>query len=75
MSFEITMIDATTETVEGADAYEMEGPMMTFFVSNGRHQRLSSFSTRVASYRTDRVARIVRVEHAPDAPAAWLEVV
>ncbi len=75
MSFEITMVDATTETIDDADAYEMEGPLVTFFVSNGRHQKLSSFSTRVASFRTDRLARIVRVEHAPAAPAPWLEVV
>ncbi|MFN8036673.1 MAG: hypothetical protein U0V73_12135 [Acidimicrobiia bacterium] len=75
MSFEITMVDATTETVDGADAYEMEGPMTTFFVSNGRHQRLSSFSTRVASYRTDRLTRIRRVEAPPAQPRAYLEVV
>lgn len=75
MSFEITMVDATVETIDDADAYEMEGPMTTFFVSNGRHQRLSSFSMRVASYRTDRVSRIRRLEEVPASPRAWLEVV
>jgi hypothetical protein len=75
MSFEITMVDATIETIDGADAYELEGPMTTFFLSNGRHQCLSSFSMRVASYRTDRVARIRRLEVATAGPRAWLEVV
>lgn len=69
MRFEVTMTDTTVELIDEADGYEMEGPLTTFFVSNGRHVRLSSWSERVASYRTDHVARIRRVGAAPRAEA------
>jgi hypothetical protein len=68
MTFEVTMIDATVEVIEGVDGYEMEGPLTTFFVSNSRHTRISSWSERIASVRTEHVARIRRV------PAAVLVV-
>lgn len=61
MQFEVTLTDTRTETVDAVDGYEMEGPLTTFFVSNGRHTHLSSWSERIASYRTDQVARIRRV--------------
>lgn len=61
MSFEVTFDDATRRTVDGADAYEQDGPLTTFYVTDGRPARLgSAFATRVASFRTDRVIEIRR---------------
>ena len=31
MAFEVTLTDDTTERVEGADSYTLEGPLTTFF--------------------------------------------
>jgi hypothetical protein len=58
MVFEIVTIDGTVERVDGADAYELEGPLTTFFTTNSNIHRLSSWSERVASYRTDRVLAV-----------------
>jgi hypothetical protein len=58
MVFEIVTTDGTVERVDGADAYELEGPLTTFFTTSGHIPRLSSWSERVASYRTDRVLAV-----------------
>lgn len=61
MAFEVTMADQSVERIDGADGYELEGPLTTFFSSEGRHQKLTSWSVRQASYRTERIACIRRV--------------
>jgi hypothetical protein len=61
MSFEVTLLDETCERVDGADSYQQEGPMTTFFASEARHTALDSWSVKVASFRTDRVLKIRRV--------------
>jgi len=61
MAFEITLTDESTEEVHGADSYAQEGPLTTFF-GNDRPRPLDSWSVKVASYRTDRIARIRRLE-------------
>ena len=69
MSFEVTLLDASVECVDGADSYQQEGPMTTFFADVAppdqggwaRHTALDSWSVKVASYRTDRVLKIRRV--------------
>jgi hypothetical protein len=58
MVYEIVTIDGTVERVDGADAYELEGPLTTFFTTSNRVHRLSSWSERVASFRTDRVLTV-----------------
>lgn len=63
MVFEIVTTDGTVERIDGADSYELEGPLTTFFLSNNRVHRLSSWSERIASFRTD---RLVAVRIAPD---------
>ena len=60
MSFEVTLTDETIEQVEGADSYTLEGPLTTFF-GNDRPRPLDSWSVKVASYRTERIARIRRL--------------
>jgi hypothetical protein len=67
MSFEVTLLDDTREVVEGADSYQQEGLMTTFFASEARHNALDSWSVKVASFRTDRVLKIRRV---PDEAAS-----
>jgi hypothetical protein len=68
MAFEVTLIDESTEWVEGADSYQLEGPLTTFYLGE-RPRSLDSWSTKVASYRTDRIARIRR-RPGDEAPAA-----
>jgi hypothetical protein len=61
-SFEVTLRDPgpsgrgsgkqRVEIVDGADAYQQEGPMTTFFRRGDGRNVIDSWSTRVASYRT-----------------------
>ncbi len=60
MAFEITLMDESTEEVNGADSYCQEGPLTTFF-GNDRPRPLDSWSIKVASFRTDRIAKIRRL--------------
>ena len=62
MAFEIAIADGDIEHIEGADSYELEGPLTTFFAADGAHARLSAWSVRVASIRTDRILSIKRVD-------------
>jgi hypothetical protein len=67
MGFEIRFADERTTVVTGADAYEQEGPLTTFFARNGGAGRLASaFSVRVASFRTERLLEIRRVDCVED---------
>ncbi|MGH9111730.1 MAG: hypothetical protein ACRDZN_05460 [Acidimicrobiales bacterium] len=50
--FEVTLRDHTLDIVRGADAYQQEGPMTTFFRRGAGRDVIDSWSTRVASYRT-----------------------
>lgn len=58
--FEVTLSDESVECVEGADSYQQEGPMTTFFGNEARRGTLDCWSVKVASYRTDRILRIRR---------------
>mgnify|MGYP003346643330 FL=1 len=60
MTFEITTLDGTIELVSGADSYQLEGPLTTFFQTDGSHAKITAWSVRVASLRTDRIASIRR---------------
>lgn len=59
-SFEVRMGDRTVERVDGADAYQQEGQMTTFFAT--RRGVVDSWATRIASYRTAEVLSIRRTE-------------
>src|SRR3982751_1915905 len=66
MVFEVTLADSTIERVEGADSFQQEGPLTTFFGTDGRRRALDCWSTKVASFRTDRIMKIRRLaEPAP----------
>jgi hypothetical protein len=62
MGFEVRFADEQSTVVNGADAYEQEGPLTTFFHRNGAGRLASAFSVRVASFRTDRVVEIRRLD-------------
>ena len=51
-TFEVILRDRTVETVDGADAYQQEGPMTTFFRRGDGRDVIDSWSTRMASFRT-----------------------
>lgn len=58
--YEIRMGDRTVEQVDGADAYQQEGQMTTFFAT--RRGVVDSWATRVASYRTSEIVSVRRLE-------------
>lgn len=63
-SFDVTWRDGTTQTVVDADAYQQEGPMTTFFRTDGGDARVDSWSTRMASVRTAEILVIRRTDEA-----------
>jgi hypothetical protein len=58
--FAVTLTDQTTDFVEGADAYQQEGPLTTFFALRDDRHVIDSWSVRLASYRTSDIAAIRR---------------
>lgn len=58
--FAVTLSDQTTDFVEGADAYQQEGPLTTFFSFQENRQVIDSWSSRLASYRTADITAIRR---------------
>ncbi|CAN5505581.1 hypothetical protein BH20ACT2_BH20ACT2_06000 [soil metagenome] len=66
-TFEIVLRDGTACNVDGADAYQQEGPMTTFFRMGPGRAVVDSWSTRMASFRTAEVMIVRRVEAGPAA--------
>jgi hypothetical protein len=64
MGYEVTTADGTTELVRGADTYQQEGPLTTFFRTDGGRRVVDCWSVRLASYRTAELVRIRRVDDA-----------
>jgi hypothetical protein len=63
MGYEITTRDGV-EVVAGADSYQLEGPLTTFFRLGAGRSVVDSWSTRLASYRTAAIVRVRRLEAA-----------
>lgn len=61
-SYHITLTDRTTDRIDGADAYQQEGPMTTFFRNAAGRTLVDTWSTRVASFRTTEILAIRQVE-------------
>lgn len=61
-TFEVVLRDGGSELLEGADAYQQEGPMTTFFRCGPGRETIDSWSTRVASFRTADVVVVRRRE-------------
>lgn len=66
--YQVTLADRTVERVEGADAYQQEGPMTTFFRTAAGRQVVDTWSTRVASFRTADIVIIRRLAGAAAGP-------
>lgn len=60
-SYEVTLRDKTVELV-GADAYQQEGPMTTFFQLGDGREVVDCWSTRVASVRTADILIVRRAD-------------
>lgn len=77
-TYQVTMKNRTVEYVDGADAYQQEGPMTTFFSTRAGRQVVDCWSTRLASFRTADVLVVRRTDAVtparaptdPPAPAA-----
>jgi len=69
VAFLVTLRDGVEELVEGADAYQQEQSMTTFFRTDGR-QTVDCWSVRMASFRTDHILAVRRLDPAPAATAA-----
>lgn len=67
-SYRITLKDRTTERIDGADAYQQEGQMTTFFRLGEGRRVVDTWSLRLASFRTSEILAIRREE--PEVGAA-----
>ena len=61
-NYQITLKDRSVERIEGADAYQQEGQMTTFFQTGSGRNVVDTWSTRLASFRTSEVVIIRRLE-------------
>lgn len=69
-SYQITLKDRSMERIEGADAYQQEGQMTTFFQTGSGRNVVDTWSTRIASFRTSEVVVIRRLDPAAGIPTA-----
>ena len=61
-AFDVVLADGSHEMVLGADAYQQEASMTTFFRTDSGRQAVDCWSVRVASFRTEHIAVIRRHE-------------
>ncbi|MGI8810268.1 MAG: hypothetical protein ACR2KK_20960, partial [Acidimicrobiales bacterium] len=65
-SFEVQLKDGTVEMVEGADAYQPDGPFTNFFALEGRTV-VDCWSVRMASIRSAEIVAVWRRDARPSA--------
>lgn len=70
-TYEVTLQDRAVEVIGGANAYQQEGQMTTFFATDSGRQVVDCWSTRMASFRTSEILVIRRRDEAV-APVAEL---
>ena len=61
-AFEVVLAAGTHEVVAGVDAYQQESSMTTFFRNDTGRQAVDCWSVRVASFRTEQILAIRRLE-------------
>ena len=66
MGYEVTSSDGTVELVTGADSYQQEGPLTTFFSVGAGRTVVDSWATRLASYRTADIRKVRRIDATGD---------
>jgi len=59
-SFDVKLKDGTVETIEGADAYQPDGPFTTFFAFEDGRTAVDCWSVRVASIRSAEILAVWR---------------
>jgi hypothetical protein len=74
-TFEVMLQDRSVELVEGADAYQQEGPMTTFFRRGDGRDLIDSWSVRMASFRTADLLVVRRRESVAASAATPLRAV
>jgi hypothetical protein len=62
MGYEVTINDGANVVVAGADTYQLEGPLTTFFSTDAGRRVVDCWSVRLASFRTVDVVRIRRMD-------------
>lgn len=62
ITYQVTGKDGAHDVVEGADAYQQEGTMTTFFATESGRPVVDCWSTRIASFRTSEILAVRRVE-------------
>lgn len=60
--FSVTLTDESIESIPGADAYQQEGPLTTFFALADNRQVIDSWSVRLASFRTADIVKVRRAK-------------
>ncbi len=60
-NFEITFDDGRRAVVEGADAYQPEGQLITFFATRSGRGEIDPWAKRMASYRASTVVAVERI--------------
>lgn len=60
--YQITLQDRSVECIDGADAYQQEGPMTTFFRIGSGRSIVDTWSTRLASFRTAELIAVRRLD-------------
>ncbi len=68
--FEVLLSADRVECIQGADAYQLEGPLTTFFRLGGSRTVIDSWSTRLASFRTVDIVAIRRMATSVTDPIA-----
>ena len=71
--FEVVLKDGATERIDGADTYDQEGPLTTFFRTADDRRVIDCWSERLESIRTADIVRIRRAD-AVAADPAWSNV-
>ena len=61
-SYQVMLKDRSVERIEGADAYQQEGQMTTFFCTGSGRNVVDTWSTRIARFRTSEVVVIRRLD-------------
>ena len=72
-SFQVTLKDRTVEWIDGADAYQQEGQMTTFFALGPDRRVVDCWSTRLASFRTSELLVIRRRPQGTYAPSQAID--
>ena len=62
MGYAVTVSDGDDVVVPGADTYQLEGPLTTFFSTDAGRRVVDCWSVRLASFRTADVVCIRRLD-------------